>query len=88
MPLTSIEIGLLLANRQPSQNGAEFYFNGCCFVKHHSKLKQARPCDVAPAFTKKVGARSATAADYILNRAGDRINQHFFHTESFSAIRD
>ncbi|PSH23696.1 hypothetical protein B7R74_02245 [Yersinia pseudotuberculosis] len=49
-------------------------------------MKQARPCDVAPAFTKKVGARSATAADYILNRGGDRINQHFFQTESFSAI--
>jgi hypothetical protein len=34
VPLTSIEIGLLLANRQPSQNGAEFYFNGYGFVKH------------------------------------------------------
>ncbi|EEP92195.1 hypothetical protein ykris0001_27100 [Yersinia kristensenii ATCC 33638] len=78
MPLTSIEIGLLLANRQPSQNGAEFYFNGCCFVKHHSKLKQARPCDVAPVLYKKVGAESATAADYILNRAIDRIYQRYF----------
>ncbi|EKF62411.1 hypothetical protein B194_4690 [Serratia plymuthica A30] len=43
MPLTSIKFGLLLAKRQPFQNGAEFYFNGCCFVKHHSKLKPAPP---------------------------------------------
>ncbi|WP_278430076.1 hypothetical protein, partial [Serratia grimesii] len=41
VPLTSIKFGLLLAKRQQFQNGAEFYFNGCCFVKHHSKLKPA-----------------------------------------------
>ncbi|EFE96503.1 hypothetical protein HMPREF0758_1932 [Serratia odorifera DSM 4582] len=42
MPLTSIEFGLLLAKRQPFQNGAEFYSNGCCFVKHQVKEKPDR----------------------------------------------
>ncbi|WP_314188875.1 hypothetical protein, partial [Yersinia massiliensis] len=57
---------------------AEFYFNGCCFVKHHSKLKQARSCDVAPFFTRKLVPEGTTAADYILNRPIERIYQHYF----------
>ena len=64
MCLTSIKFGLLLAKRQPFQNGAEFYSNGCCFVKHHSKLKPASLCR---------NVHFAPGADYRLIRKNARI---------------
>jgi hypothetical protein len=61
---------LLLAKRQPFQNGAEFYSNGCCFVKHHRKLKPASLCRNVRNFAPGADYRLIRKKMLVFNRLG------------------